>query len=208
MFCAPASSSTRQLSHKVLLSSTASDSAAHPKQEDGSNVDLLHRWASCLVEDAILNAKKRRAVTSEDFQKAILLKKLCDQARERVLAAQRAAIPNTYEEKLKIVREFKEKAVEVEDFDAAQNLKEMEMELEEAALLEAASAVEVPSLKALEMAGDLLKNRPDQFRSFLEPQSTADLMSGDLTMEVRKRSQAAPRGCPGGKWRSRYRRRQ
>lgn len=160
--------------------------ATLPRDRRQPHNDDLRHWASCILEAAVLKAKKKHAVAVEDFEAAGSLKELEEAAVADVLAAQQRVVPSAYRGRLELVRKFKQRAADVEDFGLAANLKDIESQLEEAALLEVALAAEEPSLQALQLACQLLENRHGKIRSLLEPSGDGKLSPGDLAHEVRR----------------------
>lgn len=116
--------------------------------------EAMHKWSMRMIELALLQCRKRKAVELEDFDLAHRLKQREPAATLRLTAARRAClasktpatkeeIPNTEaeqedrkrlrnseDEELQAVKRQKQEAVEKEDFARASELRRRELELE------------------------------------------------------------------------------
>jgi len=116
--------------------------------------EAMHKWSMRMIELALLQCRKRKAVELEDFDLAHRLKQREPAATLRLTAARRAClasktpatkeeVPNTEaeqedrkrlrnseDEELQAVKRQKQEAVEKEDFARASELRRRELELE------------------------------------------------------------------------------
>merc|ERR1711924_323788 len=124
---------------------TAGQEETPPQGEDE---ELLRQWSVCLLELALIRSKKRQAVDSEDFGLASKCRLMEDATNERLKAAQAecmgsatasssSASSSDRNAKLAELTDRKQRAVEEEDYDLAEELKQQMAELQAAAVSEA-----------------------------------------------------------------------
>ncbi|CAK0789562.1 unnamed protein product, partial [Prorocentrum cordatum] len=111
--------------------------AGGPAAGGGGHGEEMRQWSLCVVEQALLRCRKRKALAAEDFDLAQAIKEREVAAASRLaLARDRcAARPGAGADacalpaELSRVRAQKRKAVEDEDFDLAAELRQRELEV-------------------------------------------------------------------------------